>query len=100
MASYQSVFSVSFVISTGHWYPEIQFVILAIVVNQDAFVRAADLRFLMCHYGGHILQKSSIVTTCGFLTYDHGLLWVLRLLDLMLDCSKTVSVHTLLVAIR
>ena len=89
-----------FIIPSALWHPEMQFVIHAIVVYRDVWVSASDLRLLKCHFRGQIVQKNSIVNTSCFHTDDHGRRWVLRLLDLMLDCSKSVFIHPLLVALR
>jgi hypothetical protein len=82
------------------WHPEMQFVILAIVVYWNVLVSASDLRFLKRHFGGQIVKKNSIVNMRCFHTDHHGRRWVLRLLNLTLDCGKSVVLHPLLVAHR
>jgi len=89
-----------FVIPAAPWHPEMKFVIRAIVVYRDVWVSASDLRLLKRHFGGQIVKKNSIVNTRCFRADDHGRRWVLRLLDLTLDCSKSVVIHPLLVALR
>jgi len=88
-----------FVIPTAPWHHEIKFVICAIVVYRDVWVSASDLRLLKRHFGGQIIRKNSIVNTRCFHADHLGRCWILRLLDLTLDCSKSVVIHPLLVAL-
>ena len=77
-----------------------QFDIRAIDIRRDVWVSASDLRLLKRHFGGRMVKKNGIVNTCCCQAEDHGRRWVLRLLDLMLDCSKSVFLHPLFVALR
>jgi len=52
-----------------------QFVICAIVVYQDVWVSASDLRFLKRHYGGQIVKKNSIVNKCCFISKMYFSCW-------------------------
>jgi len=88
-----------FLISTAPWHPKMQFVIHAIVVHWDVWVSASDLRLLKWHFGGQIVKKNRIVNMRCFHAHDHGRRWVLHLLDLMRDCSKSVLINPLLVAL-
>jgi hypothetical protein len=89
-----------FVISSAPWHPVMKFVIRTIVVDRDVWVSASDLMLLKRHFGGEIIKKNSIVRThCIYADY-HGRPWVLLLLDLSLDCRKSVVIHPLLVALR
>jgi hypothetical protein len=90
----------TFVFTTAPWHLEMQFVIHAIVVYQDVWVNASDLTFLKRHFGGQIVKINSIVNKLFFNADHHGRRWVLRLLDLTLDCSKCVYIYPLLVALR
>jgi len=86
-----------FVMPAASWHPEMQFVIHAFVAY---WVSSSDLRLLKSHTGGQLVKNDSIVHTRSFHTDDHGRRWVLCLLDLMLDCRKSVFIHPLLVALR
>jgi len=88
-----------FVIPAATWHPKMKFVIRAIDVYQDVWVSASDLRLLKRHFGGQIIKKNSIVNMPCFHADHHGRCWVLRLLDLTLDCSKSVVIHPLLIAL-
>jgi len=88
------------VILAAPWYPEMQFIIRRIVVYQDVWVSASNLRFLKRHLGGQIVKKDRIVNTRCFRADDLGRRWVLRQLDLTLDCHESVFIHPLLVALR
>jgi len=81
-------------------YPQMLFVIRAVVVNWDVWVTASDLRFRKCYFGGQIVKKNSIVNTRCMHADHHSRCRVLRLLDLTLDCGKNVVRHPLLVAVR
>ena len=87
-------------ISAAPWYPEMQFVIHEIVVYRDVWVSASDLRFLHRHFGGQLIKKNSVVNTRCFHADHDSRRWVLRLLDLTLDCGKSVVKHPLLVALQ
>ena len=89
-----------FVIPAAPWHPEMKFVTRSIVVYQDVWVSTSNLRLLKRHFRGQIIKKNSIVTTGCFHADYHGRLWVLRLLDLTLDCTKSVVINHLLVALR
>ena len=89
-----------FEIPTSPWHPKMQLVIRAIVVYRDVWVSASDSRFLKRHFGGQIVRNKIIVNTRCFHTGDHSRRRVLRLLNLTLDCSKSVCIHPLLVALR
>jgi hypothetical protein len=89
-----------FAISAAPWHPEMQFVIRAIVVYWDVWVSASDHRFLKRHLGCQIVKKDSMVNTRCFRSDDHGRHCVLLLLDLMLDCSKSIFIHPLFVEIN
>jgi hypothetical protein len=82
------------------WHPRMQFVTHSIIVNSDASVSAFNLRLLKRHFGDQILKKTSIVNTVSFYANDHCRYWVLRLVDLKIDCSRSVFIHHLLVALR
>jgi len=77
-----------------------KFVIRAIVVHRDVWVSASKLRLLKRYFGGQIIKKNSIVNKCCFQADHHCRRWVLRLLDLTPDCSKSDVIHPLLVALR
>jgi len=77
-----------------------QFIIHAIIVYQDVWVSASDLRLLKPHFSDQIVKKNSIVNTRCLHADDHGSRWVLCQLDLTLDSSKSVLIHPLLVALR
>ena len=89
-----------FVIPTAPWHAEMHFVICGIVVYQDVRVSGSDLRLLKRYFGDQIVKKNTIVNMRCFHVDDHGRRWVLRLLDLTLDCGKSVFIHPLLVALR
>jgi len=89
-----------FVIPAAPWHPEMQFVICAIVVYRDVWVSASDLRLLKRYFGGQIVKMNRIVKSRCFHADDLCRRWVLGLLDLMLDCCKSVFIHPLLVALR
>jgi hypothetical protein len=89
-----------FVIPAAPWHPEMQYVICATAAYQDVWVRASDVWILKRHFGAQIVKYNSIINTRWLYADDHGSLWVLRLLDLTLDCSKSVFIHALLVALR
>jgi hypothetical protein len=89
-----------FEMPTAPWHPEVQFVIRAIVVCQDVWLSASNVRFLKRHFGGQTVKKNSIVNTRCFCADHHGWRSVLRLLDLTLDCGKSVGIHPLLLALR
>jgi len=89
-----------FVIHTAPWHPNIQFIIRAIDVHRDDWVSASTVTLHKCHFGGQIDRKNSIANRHCFPADDHGRCWVLRLLDLPLDCSKSVFIHPLLVALQ
>jgi len=80
-------------------HPEILFVIHPIGSYQDDWASASDLRLLKHHSVGQIARKNSIVNTRCFHPDDHGIGWVLRLMDLVLDCSKSVVLPPLMVAL-
>jgi hypothetical protein len=77
-----------------------QFVICTIIVYRDVLVSASDLWLLKRHLGGLIAKKNSIVNLRCFHADNRGGNWVLRLLDLTLDCRKSVFIHPLLVALQ
>jgi len=77
-----------------------QFVIRAIVVYRDVWVCDSNLKLLKRYFEGEIVKKNSVVNTRCFHADDHGMRGVLRLLDLTLDCRKSVVIHPLLVALR
>jgi hypothetical protein len=88
------------IITPAPWHPEMKFVIHAIVVYWDVSVSASDLRLLKHHLRGQIIKKYTIVNTHCLHTNHHGRRWVLRMLDLTLEGSKSVVIHPLLVALR
>jgi len=100
MASLSSIFSHSSLFFVQPVISEMQFVMRTIVVYRDIWDSTSDLRLLTCHLGGKILKKNSIVNTRCFHGNDLSRHWVLRLLDLALECSKSVFKHPLLVALR
>jgi hypothetical protein len=85
-------------ITAAPWHSEVQFVIRAIVYNDD-WVRTSDVRFLKHHFAGHIVMKNTIHNPHSFHAEHHSRRWFLCLLDLTLDCSKTVVIHFLLFAL-
>ena len=87
-------------IPAATWHPDMQYVICAIVVYRVVCLSASDLKFLKHHVGGQIVMKNRIINTPCFHADDHGRSWVLRLLVPTLDCSKSVFIHPLLVALR
>jgi hypothetical protein len=89
-----------FLIPAALLHPKMKFIIFANVVYQDVWVSASDLRLLIRHFGGLIIKKHSIVNTRYFDADHHGRYWVLPLLDLTLDCSKSIVIHPLLIALR
>jgi len=89
-----------FVIPAAPWHPEMKFVIRAIVVYRDVWVNTSDLMLLKCHFGRQIIKENTIVNTHCLHTDHHGRRWVLCLLDVTLDCSKSVVIHPLLIALR
>jgi uncharacterized membrane protein YkgB len=58
--------TISFLICTARWHPEMQFVICAIVVIQDIWVSASNLSLLKSHFGGQIVKENRIVNTHSF----------------------------------
>jgi len=90
--------TIIFIIPAAPWHHEMPFIIHAIVGYWDVSVSASDLRLLKRHVGGQIVKKNSIVKTRCFNTDDHGRRWVPPLLDPILDFSKSVFTHTLLVS--
>jgi hypothetical protein len=76
------------------------FVSHTIVVCQDIWVSDSDLRLLMWHLRGQTVKKNSIVNTQCIRAVERSRRLVLRLLDLTLDCHKSVLIHPLLVALR
>jgi hypothetical protein len=82
------------------WHSDMQLVIRAIVVYWDVSVSASDHMFHKRHIGRQIGKKNSIVNTCCLRADDHSRHWVLSLLDLILDCSKSIFIHPLLGALR
>jgi len=91
--------NIIFVIPAAPWYPEMLFLISAIVVYGDVWVSASNLRLLRHHFGGQIVKTTRIVNMSFLHPDDHGRRWVLRLLDLTHDCCKVVFIHPLLVAL-
>jgi len=87
------------IIAAAPWHADMQFVIRAIVVYRDVWVSASDLRVLKRPFGGQIVNRDRIVSTHCTRADDHGRHRVLRLLDLMVDCRKSVFIHPLLVAL-
>jgi hypothetical protein len=85
--------------ATAPWHPEMQYMMRAIVVYWDVWDSASNLSFLKRHYRGQTVKKNSIVNPRCFHADYHGRRWVLRLLDLTLDCGKSVVIHPLLVAL-
>jgi hypothetical protein len=81
-------------------YPEMKLVIDAIVVYWDVWVSASDHRLIKQHFECQIMKKKKIVNACGFHVDHHVRSWVFCLLDLTLDCSKSVVMHPLLVALQ
>jgi len=88
-----------FVIPAVCRHPNMQFVIHAFVVSQDVWVSASDRRHIKCHFGDQIVKMNGIINTCHLHADNHGRRWVLRLSDLTLDCSKSVFIHPLLLAL-
>jgi len=88
------------VILSGPWHPEMQFVIRTIVVYWDVWSSGSEVRLLKRHLRGQIVKTNGIVNTGCVRADDRGRRWVLRLVDLTLDCRKSVYIYPLLVALR
>jgi hypothetical protein len=82
------------------WDPEMQFLICTVVFYRDVWVTASNLRFLKRYLRGRIVKMNSIVITRCCCAGDLGRHWVLRQLNLKLDCRKSVLIHPLSVAPR
>jgi len=67
---------------------------------RDVSVSACDHALLKRHFGRQMVKKNSIIHTRCFHADDPSWWWVLRPLDMMIDCSKSVFIHPLLVALR
>jgi hypothetical protein len=89
-----------FLIPAATWHPEIKYVIHAIIVYQDVLVGASDLSLLKCHFLDQIIKKNRIVNTHFFHANRHGRRWVLCLLDLTVDCRKSVVIHPLVMDLQ
>jgi hypothetical protein len=79
-------------IPAADWDPEMKSIIFVIIVYRDVSVSASDLRFLKRHFRGQLVKKNSLVNTHCVHHDHHGKGWVL-------DCSKDVDIHPLLVAL-
>jgi len=88
------------VILKAPWRAETRFVNHTLVVYRDVWVSVSHLRFFKSHLGGEIVKTNSIVNTRCFRADDLGKSWVLRLLDLTLDCQRSVFIDPLLVPLR
>jgi len=82
------------------WHPKMQFVIRASVDYWHVWVSASGLCLFKGHIGGQIVKENIIVNPRCFHADDHSRHWVLCLLDLTLDCRKSVFLHHLFVALQ
>jgi hypothetical protein len=89
-----------FEIPAASWHPKMRFIICVIIVYQDSWVSGSDLRLLNRRFGRQIGKQNSIMNTWCFNCDNRDRRSVLRQLDLPFDCSKSVFIHPLLVALQ
>jgi len=95
-----AVITVIFILTTGPLHPNMQYVICEIVVNRGVGVTSSNIRLLTSHFGGQLSKMHLIVNMSCIHGADHGSHWVVFLLDMILDYSKCVIIHPLLIALR
>lgn len=71
----------------------------AILVCVNFWISDSDLRLVVRPFRGRMVKKNSVVNMSCIHAADHGRLWVLSLLDVMLGCSKSTFIDPLLLAL-
>lgn len=87
------------IICAAHGLSNMTFIIRAPVFYQDVWVCAANIWLLMPHFRGPIVKNNSTINKRYCHHDDYSTLRVLHLLDLTLDCCKSVIIHLLWLAL-